>query len=1364
MGNQPSIISESDPGKSSLLDVDVSDFLARQLLLLQSKQADHYIERTFTDLDELTQAHKLNAFLWSDKKTLLEIVQKDRLALILGGAGSGKSIELLRLGLQLQQMSASKRTPIYIRLNEYEGGPLESLLPAVWTKINKDQCQFIFDGLDEITETYRLKAIQTIIEFAAIHPTISIVVSCRTNFYQPFSGNQAARLAGFSVYEIDDLTIDHVKKYVDRAHNNGQRFIDNALRMNFGDLILKPFFLRVLLDDFKSAGCLTKPRSVVLQTYIESNISNDIHRYSIEDEQRTLRRDVVAILRRCALVMESMGKNYLSQAELDTIVKTPYNESLLRHFSMFRRASVNGHWRFEHNIIQEYLAAKNLERCSVEQIKVFLSTSEKKEHIKPFWMNTFSFLMSLIDEETKKELLDWVLSINPELLVKVERERIPEETRQLILEFIFEEFKKQNLWLHSRYFTEHELANFSESPSAFTFLLNELDNKNNSVQVKVNALSILKHFVTLTPQERVQLRDVLYGFIEEEINHEHTANYILSAFVYLGFTQSEIITNLLSKYRDRRNAYIRSGIYRIIEAGNYIDDEIDYILDGVTITTSQDFTDRNDTRLLDENTLLDRILPQIKGLESTTKLISYLTDNVVAVTQLHYDNIEPILKNLAANATSFFATNPMMYDHIGNLVKSLTRTSHVALCELFRPFFEQTGTLEKFVFDAWQSNSIKPYTKSVLIGTLANDNIFIRVTELYQQGRCSRAELEKFSEMLGYASWETGDLSKANRFLQMVTETIGETLEVPKRDDHTAELEARFQHDFDVLFNPKDFAREVKNVYAKLGRTSLTPYELNKLRDLEKPWDINVTPVPVIRFVRQHSDSQTALSEMEAEEVMQDLRHFSLFIMHEIYEQLKGRRTLHVTKEQQEFIEQWCRKQLPLFAIENNRLVYDKNKSGGNFEGINNLLWYFITRFNFFVPATQLLPFTVYHEIITVDGGGILTKIEELIGRTATLKAVLANIQSGIIYSNVLKTNYSYAIEKDLMAVLPYLKRDLINLKLDWDTRVHCYSTYVEHSGDKSLALQLIYNLEINDPFFNVLVPDAKSTNPSALEQLLEERLGYDMLTVEEKINTAIELVAYNNMSGINYLTEQVINNHEYELEYHTLKHFSKISNPAAIPNLMRLYELSFTDALVHDKYHTVQQQALNGLLNIGIQSTENMSAVKASLDAFMQSKGEKSEIYMLIRNIEFNLFDRNKTSLSLDKSLILIDAIAPLTESELLKLINKKQAEKRKKFRQRKVRIFKLAPLSILILLLFLGISYFIFGLNDWIEAKMLNKELPNYTKNIVGWVWLALVGFVTTVLSIRWFQPTQLSKFVDLIEYPQDMRDATEEDIMKM
>lgn len=366
---------------------EVESYLSRKVC--RTEDAESY--RLLADAEDLTF-------------DLATIVERNKRVVLVCDAGTGKSTELLRLAA-LYSKEGSRFHVELVHLNKYVDQPIQELLCASWKEVPPGELLVELDGLDEVEAKNRGDAVRRIESFADEHPEAYLVVSCRTNFYSTKTGKYSGTLRNFESYTLLKLNVDDeaVKDYI--ARMLGPRriaFMRIVKKRGLSDLLRLPFYLVRMVELFDKTGSLPPNQAGVFEWLLQQRAEHDISRADPQSDLRQERQALIGTLERLALGMETLGKNYISDDEFRTLVPDKTTRAQIKQFTMFesnKREPLE--WQFEHNNIQEFLAARLLTRQPIETVKDFISFGPDYRKVKPSWVNTLSLLFSILEPDSR---------------------------------------------------------------------------------------------------------------------------------------------------------------------------------------------------------------------------------------------------------------------------------------------------------------------------------------------------------------------------------------------------------------------------------------------------------------------------------------------------------------------------------------------------------------------------------------------------------------------------------------------------------------------------------------------------------------------------------------------------------------------------------------------------------------------------------------------------------------------------------------------------------------------------------------------------------------------------------------------------
>lgn len=529
----------------------VDDYISRKLLPLDVALADEWIQY-------LNRAKRVSLF---------DALQKDKLVLLLGDAGQGKSLEMNNLAHRLSGLSCY---PFLIRLRDYTGQEIPELLPPGIESVPAHLRVLMFDGYDELTSDDASLFRKRIANYVNGNPGINIVISSRSNFCRAEKDNNARTFPGFFVYRLCELTHADIREYL-LSHNISPDEFDRAANAgNVKSLLACAFYLCKLVSIFKKENRLP-PKKHLMDTLVEESFTFDDSKYSMPLEDN--KYELMLLLTKVAFAMQLMQAVKLDQGVYQQLFRNEKDRILLKHSGLFEK--VGESWQFQHNNFREYLAAKYL--SELEQNKV-LSYVSYNGDIKPSWLNTLGYLTGFDLEWLPK----WLETSTPETLVKVEPDRVDAATRYQVFERIFTKYETRHLWFSEDLCTIEELSRFSHSPKALDFLLGRIATPVHPIS-QYTAINILRNYPSLFGErDRVcaVLLDCCKGYPDTRNDVCRLAIYALHE---LGMSSPDVTTHLLDIYQNSTDDYIRLGIYEYLIASNQHNEYVQYFLQGIPL-------------------------------------------------------------------------------------------------------------------------------------------------------------------------------------------------------------------------------------------------------------------------------------------------------------------------------------------------------------------------------------------------------------------------------------------------------------------------------------------------------------------------------------------------------------------------------------------------------------------------------------------------------------------------------------------------------------------------------------------------------------------------------------------------------------
>ena len=495
-----------------------------------------YIERSISHF-KLIKDKLANPLLETEHQSLVQLMKSTKRVVLLGDAGSGKSTELNNLHFRLSQ-DASLFVTIIQRFNSYTPDlGLEGFLPDFWQEVPSNLLLIIWDGLDEIEPKNFNTVVRQINAFSEKHREIRILISCRTNFYELPINDSNSTLPGFEPYLINDLSLKDVKDYYEKKYPSPEldHFINEVFVNNLSDLVTKPFFLMLLADRFSQDQKLQLNRAELFGMFLFNRIELDQNHFKTTLDLRSKKQEILLLLQNVALSMEILSKNQINESEILALITSDEFNSLKYCTAFKKKDGEEGVWQFEHNNIQEFLAAKALSNLEFDKVVLFIAFAPNYEKLIPSWVNTLAFLFSILDPKSDlfEKLLQWMLKNEKEVIVKFEPDKVAEDLRVQIFQGIFNYYKAHDVWISSNKFSDRELARFGQSESNLSFLIKEIKNEDSTRTVHINAIHLIGHFQIEDNHLKVEVESLLLEQIDLNINDPNFIHEIIYIYFFL---------------------------------------------------------------------------------------------------------------------------------------------------------------------------------------------------------------------------------------------------------------------------------------------------------------------------------------------------------------------------------------------------------------------------------------------------------------------------------------------------------------------------------------------------------------------------------------------------------------------------------------------------------------------------------------------------------------------------------------------------------------------------------------------------------------------------------------------------------------
>ena len=1143
---------------------------------------DKYIEqyiRRFTKKDN----KEINYFSMIPGMGILELLNNERKIVLLGDAGIGKTIALEHIA----HIASGESFPYYpelVHLNVYTNQKIEELLPPEFSDIQLSQSLILLDGLDEIESTNKFNAIRNIEIFAKQNPEIRIIITCRTNFYQSQTDSSTGTLKEFYPYILLPPKEEDVIQILENTFKKYAKKIILFLRNNnLFQLVLIPLYLTKLVKlSFKEMTEFLSKSHFLEQIFI-TGLESDIEHFRLTLDLDDSQEELIDYLEYLALGMEILGRNYLTRKESVKFIPNKEIRNLLVHSSAFKiEKGILETISFAHNSLQEYLAARVLSRLPFEEIKTIISFKPEFNKIIPTWINTLSFLFSILDKSDPKliKIHKWIQSNEPELLVNFEHDKVDETWRVKIFKDIFNSYKENDLRINRSKFRYKDLASFGKSDEVIDFLLTEVETSTKKTNTE-NSIELLAYSI-LPPKFSVRAGNTLLLIATTQGANDSTVFLSLIALAEWNILSEENIKTIMEAQGSTSSDYIRAGLYYLLDEYNLVDKHIDIIISGFQFISHRKMFQSEKSRLGDEIFHLHHALNNIKTPNSIIKVIKYLIKEPEEIDSILRDEY---FEKFIDNAVEANKVNSKIINSVNELFEVLIDNFNNSKIKQALIFYDSTNK-RLDVFKEYMNLGEKKKNAYFILGSLADKKAFTYIIEQYMDELINDDFIWQFQQGL---NWYNSDLF--SEFNKMINEKTNNKFTLPPKRDYELERETHLASDIDLLFDKDSFIQEIKRIFKSEGKDKFTSSELSGLRNIDGIEKYSQLARQTLReFTLEFEDEVTQRQSLKNINSW----NWKSFTIQKLYAYHSHHTGFSLSKDKIEWIRDWCIENVTIINFK-TALVPDGASSYSSSKA-PIYLWYFHGRYSIKYPENILLDMLSFDWIHRQNFGGI-TNIEKEVGEEKTTERILKNLSEGIPIGIILRNHLNYCKKKHLIECIPFLPSILLDENYEHDTRKLSLDLDVELTGNLSEIEHILP--KVNDEFkwtiFQLLIDKGSKVVTDHLLELLQND---DIL---EGIQASKLLIKLNNLEGLKFYADWLNDNKDFKHDYFDKSPLDGIKDPNSIPILMELLELSYDEDLIEDEYNTLNRAVMNTLSIIALSSDENYGKIIMIVKTFVK-------------------------------------------------------------------------------------------------------------------------------------------------------------------
>lgn len=1094
-------------------------------------------------------------------ESITKILEKENRISLLGWAGTGKSFELQRLAYELSSDN-NPYFPFLIELNIHTDKSIQDYIPEI-TKIPQNAIVLCLDGLDEVQAGSFNSVSRKIREFGVDFPKAKIVVSCRSNFYTTVLENEGlSTLSGFKSFSLANLGLKEVENYLEEKFPlKKNSFLKEIRNKNLESLLYIPYYLIKLSEQYLHDNRISNSKTELFKEVIAENINKDVTRY-FPDKREAIEKEMRMLLEKLAFVLEYQGKNHCTWEELQKCFKEKELTIIKSAGSLLNgNEGLKSVWKFNHNNIQEYLAAIILSKRKFEEIKKVIAFQPSFKKAKPTWVNTLSFLISILNNRNElwEKLLSWLIKNEPELIVKFEPDKLDYVIRHQTFIKIFSFYKKEKRRINRTKFNSRELSTFSMCENTLGYLNQELQ-LTQPIISRGNALDLISYYRIETDfsSQREQIKQLIEQNVYEP---QSTLSYLsIKAYVEVFDLDSKDFERLMNTFAESQNTWIRFIIFYAIHKQGFQDQYLDYVISEIKKLINKEIDDTD--RLSNEYSELKGCIKCIRSVESVNRVIDFILDDYGTISySVYFTEIIEHMLNLVAET---YPTDEILYKKIKLVFSSEIMSINDKQFKQFIQYFEKTGNRARAFRELYESNSddLKYYTLSQL-ALLADEEAIKWFANEFKNSRVEKRTVEDFQYCLGQ------NIPNLILFNQLIN--VKEEIQLPIYQDYDKEAKERNEKTKELLFSKDNFKKAIEQIFIDEGKDELSYDEIWEIQKSE----FQGKYLPIVYETLRLFDKHKTRNKAKLLEWIDG--NWEPYSISKIIGFLKNMKELEFTKDQLAFITKWCDKKSKQVDFKNALTHPEPNTTRANRDAIK--LSFLIRRLDLRGYPTELFLDMLSFHRWDDNEINIFDFAEKVVPQDQMDVRVLKNLSNGIEYYMVLDAHLDYCVKHKLYqsctSLISYLNNN--------DYKRHkVLDTYLELNGDISQLEKLLP--KIIDDFRYELIQELIKKNSNAVSRLLLNAFKSEK-NDDAKLKLAGYLIQLQNMKGVNFYLNYVKKHKVVPDDSSPSNPLDRLSSTKFLKQIFNLYEMGFNEEIKQDVFNNLKDIAIGALMNIGLQN-----------------------------------------------------------------------------------------------------------------------------------------------------------------------------------
>ena len=1122
--------------------------------------------------------------------TLFSLTKAFDRIVLLGGAGSGKTVELKNLFNLLNESEVFQ--PFIFELKNYDGGDFEKIIPE--NMLSNKNVVLLFDAYDEIgidSQNLSGQFVKALNRYCCKYEDAKVVVSSRLNFYNFFNdGNQD--FLGFRCAYIMDFEENQILKYVKmRLKSEAGMFLNIAKKTSAYSYFYSPFYLLSFVNLFLERKRVPEKHEL-MRLIFESAFEKDKSKLT-GLTNKAKKETLFNTLAQIALVQIQLGLPELDETDLISKIGSE-SVNNLKNFSLI--SYENEKFTFIHNNFKEYFAAYELLKFDEKDLAEYVSIKiVDASYIKPKYYNVMSFLLDFKKDDVA--FIKLLFLIGKEILVNSDN-IIDAKSELVLLRNILTEYGEKGSWIDAGRYNASLLAKHVSSPVAMDFLLQCLDiGKHRTTLITV--MAILKEVKCCYGKE-AELIKAVKTILEktDETKDSHLVNRCL-VFLANSKINCDFAKSLYLKYSLSEYSTVRAGANCIVYKKQLGDVFIDSLLKEkkrrkFVAKCVEDDLDDEDIQDSGERYYIQLALKEVNQHDALVKWGNYiLTDGR---RDSDREDSRLYFEKLLAQETLSGSLKEVVYNSLLLSARFLLRNCK----DVLRGIIIKFG-LQQLYFGKLAISTVSIFEKIDIYPLLFNESTAENMLHIFQKKKDYYEQADRFVTSLSW--YQKEDIERWLNYFNK--NNVPCKIQVDYTEIKRKELEAE---SFQKLFDEKLTKDEIRKIFQFKQNKPFRYKEIEK-RLLRESSDF------VGNYFRRSEEYIFTIEELDKANLIE-------FRIANIYEMLHDKNASITKQDQVDILQDWVNSVVGKFSFR-NAITYTGEYS-------SKICPYAIYCSFFIIKHGVRVPQNIYEDMVYfhkfydfLDGEfDLMEFLERKIGKELLIKNVCVAVNSGLLQQEELVANINYCAKHKINEV----KTTVFNLLVTGNKTIHFFGarrSLIEylietHEIDNSLYFYEKFDLETKKEIFEFFVQNRNTKIISFVEKDIKKNSDESIYFAEKSLVLGSEV-------AFKYYINWIKSNKKFysTSDYNpVLESLDNVSNLRYIFEMMELsYELN-----IKRKFKGPLNCLVNSLSLIASKSIGNLKMVVGEFGKYIRISKNKDMSYYhwSIENIVLSFLKNN--------------------------------------------------------------------------------------------------------------------------------------------